>query len=473
VNLTRRQILGFAGASATFAIGGGAIAGAEVAHHTIRDRQLSRTSGSAHSKNQVHKWLWRLPVSPVIGINAVGLTVVNDSVYLLYATKLQALSADTGHIIWTYSFSTGSANGLSANNGVIYFQSSDPGIGNGTNFSAHLIALSARTGRELWRRTATGAFIVGPLCDGQVAYLATSPAVSGTNVMYAMDAQSGKLIWQLSGLGDTTTYSNENYPPTIVTSAELPVFTRENILYTASQYKLHARNKYTGNEIWAFPYPGYGTNGGPILSDNRIYMSSDVDPSNSKVQMTAIDAETGQQLWGSDIFGGSISIDVIGDTVFALAAETGIWALKAADGSIAWAKTSPSISGNLTVASDLVLVSEPPNNLDGGIVTPGNASGETQISALRSANGRTRWTVTVGGQLNSAPALAGKWACIGISQESISVLNVNTGTTKWTLPTSIEYGPVTNGKILFAIVADEVYETGNASLSGAVCAVEI
>jgi outer membrane protein assembly factor BamB len=447
------------------------MAGAEFARRAMSLRELSRADRNTTSPSQGPKWLWRLPVSPIVGDRAVSIIVADDTVYLLSYTAVHALAADSGRTIWKYPLSNSWPNSLSLNEGIIYLISFSTDINNNNTY---LTALNVRTGRRLWHRTAINAGLIGPVCDGQVIYLGTSPLSNETGYLYALDALNGKLIWQLSGVGDSQTLVGGNNTSTVVTRADVPVFLTDDILYTASNLELHARNKNTGEEVWTFSYPGFGNNGGPIQSQDRIYVSSSIDPSGSTSQMIAINAETGQQVWSSSVLGGSFSIDVTGGTVFALAAENGVSALAAASGSTTWAWTSPSLSPFSSVANDVVLVSIPPNNLDGGVVRPGGISGETELRALRSSDGQPSWEiVAAGSSLTSAPVLVGDWACVGFSQKSIRVLDAITGRTRWDLPTPVEYGPIVSGDILFAIVADDASETGNASLSGMLCGIEI
>jgi outer membrane protein assembly factor BamB len=451
VSISRRQMLGFAGASAAIAVGGGAIAGAEFARRTAHLRQLSTANHNTTWLSRDPKWLWRFPVTPVIGSLGVTISAANDAVYLWCSTALYSLAADSGHIIWKYPFSQSYPRDLVFGDGVIYLSNIFT-----DNYNTHLSALSARNGRKLWGRTARNAGISDPVCDGQVIYLGTSPLTSGISYIYALDAVNGKVIWQLSGIDDS------------------PVFATGDILYTLSQSELRARNKNTGEDLWAFPYPKFSNNGGPFLSEGVIYISYDIDPSNDRSQLLAVDAETGRQVWSSIISGGPVSIDVVGGTVFALAVGGGVSALATASGSTAWAQASPSLSSDLAVANDSVLVSGPPNNSDGGVVRPGDLSGETELRALQSTDGQTRWkAASAGGQLTSAPVLVGDWACVGFSQRSIRVLSLSTGRTKWDLPIPVEYGPVVSGDTLFVTAADKISETGNASLSGAVYGIKI
>lgn len=472
MSLSRRQVLGFAGASAAFAVGGGALAGAEFARRTEHSRQLPKVARSTISTSTIStrrdpNWLWRFPVAPVVGDQAVTMTVANGTLYLLFSNALCALAADSGRMLWKHTTGASHYGDLTFGAGVIYLNASYK-----SGAISYLAALSARTGSELWRRTtmnSTG--FTDPVCDGPVVYLSISPLNNETGYIYALDALTGKLIWQMPAAGDSITLVSEDNTPTVVTETDSPIFATGDLLYTASSYKLHARNKNTGEEVWTFPYPQENNDGGPLLSGDKIYLCSDVG---NNSLMVALAAETGRQVWNSSVIGGSFLIDVAGDKIFALSVQSGISALAAASGSVAWVRASSSIGPYLAVANDVALVSAPPKSLDGGVVRPGDLSGETELSALRSADGHTSWNITAaGGQLASAPVVVGDWACVAFSQQSIRVLNVHNGSTKWDLAAPVEYGPLVSGDILFIIVADEVSETGNASLSGAVCGIKI
>lgn len=471
MSLSRRQMLGFAGVSTAVAAAGGAVAGVDFARRTMQASRPPKVK-DATSPSRGPKLLWRLPVTPVIGDKAVTITTLNDTVYLLSGNAVRALAAESGRTVWKYPLSGPYAGDLTFNNGVIYLNYYSQTTNNN---NAHIAAIEMRTGRKLWHKVMVNSYVPDPICDGPVVYLSASPVLNGTGHLYALDALSGDPVWQLSGVGDKQTLLGADNTPDVVINVESPIFTKEEVLYTASAYGLHARDKRTGEELWSYTYPEFNSDGGPILSGDRIYIASNVDVNSGNSRMVALDAETGQQTWSSDVLGNStFSIDISGCTVFALATESGITALSATSGSTAWRKASPTISPYLAVSDDLVVVSGPLNNLDGGVVRPGNLSGETELCALRSADGQMKWQMSsAGSSLSSVPVIAGGQVCVGFSQTSIHVLNSETGKTEWNLPLPVEYGPIATGDIIFAIVADEVSESGNASQSGALYAIKM
>lgn len=469
MTISRRQTLGIAAASAVFSVVGGAATGAEFAIRSERSDQLSAMTHGATSR-QRPGLLWRLPIAPVSGNQAVTVTAANDAVYLLSNTELYALAADNGRTMWKYSPSDSNYGNLFLGDGVIYLSA----FSTKANYDGCLTALNVNTGRELWRKTLINAGFSNPICDGKTIYLSAAPPTSGPGLICALDARDGRSIWQLAGVGDTIRFTGGNNSYTDVTSVDVPVFSRDNTLYTASKYKLHARNKNTGEEVWAFPFPQANNDGGPLLSGDAIYIISNIDASNSRSQMLKIDATTGQQLWASGVPGGSFLMNVRGDTVFAVSGGSGISAFAAASGSIAWAKNSSSIGSSLAVTNDVVLISRTPSNVNGGVVSPGNSSGETELCALRSTDGQIKWkNVAAGSFLTSNPVLVGDWACVGFWHKSICVLNRSSGKIRWSWPAPVVYGPVVNGDILYVTVADEVSANGNASLTGALCAMKI
>ena len=469
MSYSRRQILGLAAASTALAITGGAAAGAELAIEKDRLSDLPGKNSSGNSSSQEAGLLWRFPVAPVSGAQAISITVSNGVVYLLSDTELIALTADSCRTIWKHSLSKSGPGTLTFGDDAVYLNA----FFGDDDSNSYVMALNKRTGGKLWHKTAINSGLVGTVCDSKALYVGASPPTNGTGSIWAIDASSGRQIWQLMDVGDTITLTSGNDSQANVTSVDTPVFTKGNILYTASSYKLHARSKESGEEIWAFSYPGENSDGGPLLLKDNIYVTCDVDPSGSDSQLIKLDARTGQQLWSSAVIGGSFSFDTESNSIYALSEGNGISALNINNGSTSWARDLPSLGPYMAAANDVVLISVTPNSVDGGLLNPGGLSGETELCALQSTDGRIKWkTITSGGSLASDPVLTGDWAYVGFSQ-SIRALDMVTGMTRWDLQAPVVYGPIASDDVLCAVVADEISATGNTSASGAVCGIKI
>jgi glucose dehydrogenase len=145
------------------------------------------------------KLAWKIPItgvkglygvfssSPVFGPNGVVyLQDLSDSVY--------AVNVKTGKQIWKYTVPAGDTNGEGPNgvtlvDGKVYGQT-----------SSSAFALQAATGEQLWKTPALATpkqgqgFNIAPQVVGGKVFVSTSGQLHG-GVFYALDATSGKVLW--------------------------------------------------------------------------------------------------------------------------------------------------------------------------------------------------------------------------------------------------------------------------------------
>jgi outer membrane protein assembly factor BamB len=139
-----------------------------------------------------------------------------------------------------------------------------------------------------------------------------------------------------------------------------------------------------------------------------------------------------------------------------------------------WRKTLRNLDGTFVASAEAVLVSAYPTESSGGIAYPGGADSETELRALGLSDGAVRWQVNESGSsLASPPFVFGEWACVGYANESINVVNMDTGEIKWDLPMALVSGPIEDNGIVLAVAADEVGADGSPSIEGYVCAVAL
>ena len=152
--------------------------------------------------------------------------VVDGVMYTVVPEAVIALDAATGRTIWTFPYTTpsgarASGGGGRPNRGLAVL---DSRLFLGT-VDAHLIALDAFTGKEIWKTTVAN--FADPACQGQLCYVIThAPLVVRNSVLVgvgggegrirgfvaAFDAETGKEIWRfhtVPGKGDP---GNETWP---------------------------------------------------------------------------------------------------------------------------------------------------------------------------------------------------------------------------------------------------------------------
>jgi outer membrane protein assembly factor BamB len=160
-------------------------------------RALSSSGIDATNVRRLHvAWRFRLPVAPgESGAFAATPIVVAGTVYAQdLKSNVYALDLATGKPLWRRLFAASNPgpNGLAASKGRIF------GV---TDTSA--FALDARTGRVLWRRflvTPAARYVeIAPQVSDGLVYLSTiGLPPNGRGVLYALDASTGAIRWQLS-----------------------------------------------------------------------------------------------------------------------------------------------------------------------------------------------------------------------------------------------------------------------------------
>jgi glucose dehydrogenase len=147
---------------------------------------------------------WRFPIAAAGAYGAVTAVplVVGDTIYLQDTlSNVFALERESGAVRWRHDYTsiTAGPNGVAVGYGMIF---------GALGLDPSAFALDAATGKEVWRVKLSAnpnEFIfMQPIVYDNVVYMATSPGayIGGTRgVLFALDAQSGSVLWQW----DTTT----------------------------------------------------------------------------------------------------------------------------------------------------------------------------------------------------------------------------------------------------------------------------
>jgi len=165
-------------------------------HDTASTRHATGTGITTKNVASL-RLLWRIRIKAVTESGAITATplIANGVVYAQdMKSNVVALAAGTGHELWRHSFSATSPgpNGIALADGRVF------GATDSTAF-----ALSAETGETLWTRrlvTATARYVdVAPqVADGFVFFSSIGLPPNGKGMLYALDAASGRVVWQRS-----------------------------------------------------------------------------------------------------------------------------------------------------------------------------------------------------------------------------------------------------------------------------------
>ena len=227
----------------------------------------------------------------------------------IWSTELTPEDEEDGHI----------NGGLAFQNGKIFAA---------TGFG-QVVALSAKTGKILWRRDVGAPFRSAPTATGGRVFV-----ISLTNKLFALNSLTGEILWTHSGIEETTNFLGGGSP----------AVGNGVVVAPYSSGELVALKVQNGQELWSDTLAGtrrsMGTTtlssirGRPIIDRNIVFAVS------NSGQLTAIDLRNGRRIWERNI--GSIESPwIAGNYLFLISNNTDLIALGRINGQIYWVTSLP------------------------------------------------------------------------------------------------------------------------------------
>ena len=281
----------------------------------------------------------------------------------------------------------------------------------------------------LWTAPVTGnthEFCSPVIVDGIVYFVSDEQSIA-----FALDAATGDIIWQ---------YDVVNHVDDAVTWYEERVYVAADSAWCF--------DALTGERIWAFkPSSFYKMNGTPALGNGVAYFS--FAPDGSSLQVYALDAENGEQIWLIDIpFYSTGCITLHGNRLYVPTSFGKLYALDISDGAIVW-ENSDSPSGYWDSSPVVV---------DSVIYICGR---DGIARGIDSATGTTLWAeeITAGVHYIAAtPAYAYGELFFADQVDSFHCLDALTGIPIWSVP-GVQHGSsgIADGIVFYGEGADRAY----------------
>lgn len=162
----------------------------------------------------------------------------------------------------------------------------------------------------------------------------------------------------------------------------------------------------------------------PLVRDGRVYVHD-----RGAGRMAAINERTGEKLWTRTVGGRNhLATPALDDDRIYLNSN-GDWTVRALDaesGETEW--TASTSAGSRSIACD-----------DGMVIVGPNSEGGTLIG-LEAADGAERWTVDVGTEVFSAPAIVDGIVYAGSTNGDVLAVDIDDGSERWR--TNVEAGVV-------------------------------
>jgi outer membrane protein assembly factor BamB len=207
--------------------------------------------------------LWSYAIDQ--GLSATAPTVAGNAVFLGQGVSLYALNAVTGKPIWSFTPREGLfVSAPAVHNGVVYACAGDHAGGFGACYG-----LDEKTGEVLWQYSVTdGAIEDGPtVAYGLVFFEEEYQGV------FALDASSGSVVW--------------HYPTGLLSGS---VTVANGKAYITGDGGLLALDAYTGKLLWNSLYGGVSST---AIANGIVYSINGL----TGMTIDAVDADTGDLLW--------------------------------------------------------------------------------------------------------------------------------------------------------------------------------
>ena len=206
-----------------------------------------RTSWTAEEVPGNLKPIWYKPIEPYIS-QRVQIIAAYDLLYISTARGLYALDAATGDEVWVYPTEMPLGHSPTVDNGVVY-------VG---GFDHQLHAIDAFTGQGLWTFTAQAGFQTNPLVIGDKIYLGNRDGSFYS--IFSSGPNQGELAWKFKTEG-----------PILYSAA----YKDGLVFFASNDSHAYALNAETGQLVWQSPkLPGSGFySWWPVIYQNRVIFS--------------------------------------------------------------------------------------------------------------------------------------------------------------------------------------------------------
>lgn len=252
--------------------------------------------------------------------------VADGRIFTLDSDAQVTATSTAGQTLWTHDVAPvrdgngqGSGGGLALGGGRLYVTS-----GYGT-----VTALDPATGTEIWRQKLQATGSAAPSYGDGLVYL-----VAGAKTAWALEADTGRIRWQLDGLEDIHN----------IHGGPAPALTDQFVIFGYGSGDLQGAFKKGGLRMWnatiAGRREGFAINridditGDPVVVGNTVYAA------NHSGRLVALNAGSGKRLWTAHD-AALQPVWVTGGAVFFISDRNTLKRVNASDGAEVWSVELP------------------------------------------------------------------------------------------------------------------------------------
>ena len=321
----------------------------------------------------------QLLAQPVVG---------DDRVYTIdVSAEIRAHDLETGSLVWRAPLAPDDDDGGILGGGLA--------LAAGTLFVttgfAQVLALDTADGMVLWRRSLPEPLRAAPTVrDGRVF------AATISNVLYALDAQRGDVLWSHSGLTETVG----------LVGGAAPAVDNGIVVVPYSSGEVVALRAANGRVVWSEALIALRRSdpvsslahirGLPVIDRDMVFVVGNGG------RTVAIDLRTGSRAWEQGI-GGTFGPWVAGAFVYVISSDGDLACLSRADGRIRWVRALPRFEDEEDKAGPIQWTGPV---LAGERLLIGNSLGE--LWSVSPYSGESMGQIEVSGPVRIAPAVANR-----------------------------------------------------------------
>nr|WP_047996970.1 PQQ-binding-like beta-propeller repeat protein [Puniceibacterium sp. IMCC21224] len=307
------------------------------------------------------------------------------------ANMVRATAAASGDALWSFDLTPlrdksdqAQGGGLAVEGGRLYVSS-----GFGT-----LSALDAGTGAEIWTQRLDVAATGAPTVRNGVVYL-----TSGDKIGWAVEAEDGRVRWQIEGLADTNN----------VAGAPAPAVNDQRVIFAFGNGTIQSAFLQGGLRLWNADVVGSregfaistvsDITGDPLIDGNTVYAG------NHSGRLVAFDVDSGERRWTA-LDGALDAVWPAGDSVFFVSDRYQLIRVDARDGSRIWAVDLPGYEPTRKPQKrrDSAYAHHGPVLAGGQLIV---ASSDGQLRAFNPENGALISSTPIDGGATTRPIVAG------------------------------------------------------------------
>lgn len=315
--------------------------------------------------------------------------IADGRIFTLDSEALVSATSTAGKTLWTRNLAPardgagqGSGGGLAIGGGRLYVSS-----GYGT-----VTALDPASGAEIWSQKLQASGTAAPSYDGEIVYL-----VAGDRTAWALEADTGRIRWQIDGLEDVNN----------VHGGPAPAVTDQFVIFGYGSGDVQGAFKKGGLRMWnatlAGNRNGFAINRVSDITGDPVVVGDTVYVSNHSGRLVALNAVSGSRKW--TVRDAALQpVWVSGGAVFFISDRNALKRVNVSDGAEVWSVELPGYTTQRPRKRDEIHGNYGPILAGGRLYVAG---GDGRLRAFDPDSGALLGTAGIPGGATTNPVVAG------------------------------------------------------------------